>query len=169
MTRDERMNPERCRNKIQRDHLRYIEEDGVSILNVAPLLGDQDDTRWGYTIGLWQQHSHPEVIIFGLGPGLCVQLLNRINKFLKDGRRFDGGTSADDVLAGYLCYFENILPANYGDWFAGDTWFYDGDDFSAVQMIWPTPGHVYPWQTEADDDLATVQPIISSLPKRAVS
>ena len=165
MTREQRMDSQRCHNETQRNHLRYIEEEGVSILSVAPLADSSDVTRWTYTIGFWQQYRHPEVIIFGLGPRLGASLLNHINEILKaGGRRFDGGTSADDILEGFKCYFEAIPADRYGEYLLGNSWFYGDNEFPAVQMIWPTPSQVYPWAAEADVCLSRDQPIISALP-----
>ncbi len=172
MTRDQRMDPKRCKNDLQRHHLRCIDEHGVSILGVSP--GPSDEATgpvWTYSIGLWQQYRHPEVLIIGLEQKHSGNILNWINRTIRDdGRRFDNGAAIDDVLSGdYVCYFQPIARENFGDWFAGARWFYDGNDqFAAVQMIWPSVENLYPWQPGASKSFREAQPIISSLPKSAL-
>ena len=166
------MAPTRCRNKFQADHLKFIEEEGVSILCVAPRTGDEDGgPSWTYSIGLWQQYQHPEVLIMGLDFEVSASLINWFNRSIRDeARRFNAGTSHDDVLNGdYVCYFEAIPQSSFCDWFAGASWFYDGDtEFEAVQMIWPDQNYLYPWQAAASESFKALQPIISSLPNRAL-
>jgi hypothetical protein len=41
--------------------------------------------------------------------------------------------------------------------------------FPAVQLLWPNTSGVYPWNSGADDYLRWVQPVLSSLPLRALT
>lgn len=62
MTRVERMDVARCNSEVQRNHIRFIDETGVSILSVGNR-ADQEGPAWTYSIGLWQQYSQPEILI----------------------------------------------------------------------------------------------------------
>jgi hypothetical protein len=168
MTPEERMSEARCQNDIQRNHLKFINEFGVSILHVME--GDDPHTsEWSYTIGLWHKYRHPEVIVVGLESGLSQILLNNLNFSIREeGRTFLDGAAPTDVLDGYVCYFKTVDPEQYGDWFAGDSWFYGGVEFPAVQLLWPNTSGVYPWDNAADNYLRWVQPVLSSLPLRAI-
>jgi hypothetical protein len=169
MTPEECMNEARCKNDIQRNHLKFIEESGVSIISVAEG-ADPSTPAWSYTIGLWHQYRHPEIIVIGLGSEISPILLNNLNFYIKDkGRTFLDGAAPTDVLDGYVCFFKTIDPEKYGDWFAGDHWFYGGVEFPAVQLLWPNTSGVYPWDNAADEHLRWVQPILSSLPLRAIN
>ena len=132
------MDPERCKNDAQRRYLRNIEEFGVSIVSVAPRAGDEG-LFWTYSIGLWQQYQHPEVIIVGLEHSVCSRIINDINAAIRDGlQRFEDGTSTPALLKGdYICYFQTIEPANHGDFLLANGWFYADESFPAVQLIWP--------------------------------
>jgi hypothetical protein len=169
MTPEERMNEARCQSDIQRNHLKSINEFGVSILHVM----EGDDPRtpgWSYTIGLWHRYRHPEVIVIGLESGLSQILLNNLNFSIREEERtFLDGAAPTDVLDGYVCFFKTINSEEYGDWFAGDHWFYGGLDFPAVQLLWPNTSGVYPWDNAADKYLRWVQPVLSSLPLRAIN
>ncbi len=171
MTREERMDMQRCKNETQRNHLRWIEEHGVSIISVASRVDDEaPGPPWTYSIGFWQQYSHPEVLIVGLDQSLSGSLINWMNRAIRDeGRRFEKGAAVDDVLDGdYVCHFQPIASEEFGDWFAADRWFYGGNDqFEAVQMIWPDLQRRYPWESAAPPRFRALQPFLGSLPKIA--
>jgi hypothetical protein len=40
-------------------------------------------------------------------------------------------------------------------------WFYGGDDFQCVQLVWPDAKGVFPWQPGADARLRDAQPDVS--------
>ena len=83
MTPEERMNPARCVNDFQRNHLKYIKETGVSIMHVAE--GQNPATpAWSYTVGLWHRYRHLEVSVIGLGSNLTQILLNNLNISIRD-------------------------------------------------------------------------------------
>lgn len=105
----------------------------------------------------------------GLQPSLTRILLDNLQfSITTEGRSFADGATATDVIDGYLCFFKTIPVANYGDYFAGNEWFYDGNDFPAVQMLWPNTSGVYPWDDAADEYLRWVQPILTELPIRSI-
>jgi hypothetical protein len=175
MTRRERMSPGRCKNGTQRGHLRYIEEFGVSIISVAPSgtvapTKGNHDTVWTYSIGFWQQYGHPEVIIIGLDGNTAGAGINELNRRIRDrGQRFESGAVVDDLLSGdFRCYFQAVEPAKYGDWLVGNSWFYGDESFPVVQMIWPDLKRAYPWQEGVDPAIRRLQPLLCSLPKRAM-
>src|ERR1700722_18329534 len=109
MTRDQRMNIERCKNDTQRGHIRNIEKWGVSIISVAPKTGD-DGPNWTYSIGFWQQYQHPEVIIIGLDGRTAGALINELNHRIRDSKQHfeDGALSEDLLTGGYTCYFQSV-------------------------------------------------------------
>ena len=163
------MDVARCKNETQRGHIRNIEMYGVSIISVSPDAGDTYQTIWTYSIGFWHQYKHPEVIIIGLDGELSGRIINMLNRLIRDkGRKFDGGTTAGDILEGYSCYFEKIEPGNFGEWLAGDDWLYADREYEAVQMIWPDLSGAFPWASTVDPEMRRMQPLISNLPKQAL-
>jgi hypothetical protein len=81
------MNPARCVNDFQRNHLKYIKETGVSIMHVAE--GQNPATpAWSYTVGLWHRYRHLEVIVIGLGSNLTQNFIEQSQYLsgMKDGR-----------------------------------------------------------------------------------
>jgi hypothetical protein len=164
MTPKERMDSSRCVNDIQKNHLKYIEEIGVSILHVGRG-SDPDTPGWSYTVGLWHKYQLPEVILIGLDYKLAQTILNNLHISIRDeNRTYADGTAAADILDGYVCFFKSVDRSSYGDWFAADRWFYDSTDFPAVQLLWPNTSNVYPWESDADNYFRWSQPVLSELP-----
>jgi hypothetical protein len=159
----------RCWNDTQRQELKAIVKDGCAVVKV--LEGDDPRTpEWAYTVGLQHSYEHPEVLIIGLENELTQVLLQNINCRIRDkSLSFRHGTVWNDVIAGYDCFFQQIDPDSYGEWFVANRWFYGGNDFEAVQMLWPSVGGVYPWQSAADSYLRWDQPVLTVLPQRFLS
>jgi hypothetical protein len=67
---------------------------------------------------------------------------------------------------GNRCYFQEIPKIKYQDYLGWDMWFYDGDEFDAVQMLWPSVDHIYSWEDKVDDFLRNAQEILTNLPAR---
>jgi hypothetical protein len=163
------MDLSRCKNDTQRGHIRNIEEFGVSILSVAPRMGDKGP-MWTYSIGFWQEYDHPEVILIGLNRSTAAGVINEMNRLIRDGvQSFRDETSSVDLLSGdYTCYFKTVEPGNYGDFVLGNNWFYGDESFPVVQLIWPDMDRTFPWNENADTDFVSCQPLLCSLPKRAL-
>jgi hypothetical protein len=125
---------------------------------------ERSDRGFCYSVGLWHSYGHPEVIIFGLKSALCGHVLNGINKSVANGDSFQPGSSSMDMLEGFRCYFEAFPKEQYRNHLGWARWFYDGEDFPAVQMLWPTTSGVYPWQKNAGEDFRELQPVFSKIP-----
>src|SRR5947209_249261 len=39
-------------------------------------------------------------------------------------------------------------------------WFYEGDDFPALQCVWPDKAHQYPWHPDASEPFRQRQPVL---------
>jgi hypothetical protein len=160
------MNRGRCWNDTQREELDAIATDGCVVVKV---LGSENPPlpEWAYTVGLGHSYGHPEVLMIGLHHELTQTLLHNIAYRIRNkGLSFRHGTATSDVIVGYECFFQRIDPANYGEWFAANSWFYGHDRFEAVQMLWPNGDGVYPWQNSANPHFKWLQPVLTAPPKR---
>ncbi len=93
-------------------------------------------------------------------------LLNHLNRLIGEGREFKDGQSYTDVIDTYRCYFQGLRKDQYKEYLGWDRWFYGGDDFEAVQMLWPSVDHVYPWDEKASEFLRNAQEILTKIPAR---
>jgi hypothetical protein len=164
MLPEDRVNLARPKSESDRKMIADVREHGVHVVHVFDPEGK--DPEFSYTLGLWHTYRHPEVLIFGLKRELRHTLLNNLKFAISNGRSFTDGLSANDALAGYICYFQELSKEYLHKYLGRDCWFYDGDDFSAVQMLWPTVDGVYPWDEGASEYLQQLQPVLTKFLRR---
>ena len=169
MTARERVDLSRCTNDTQREEVQAVLKDGFAIVKV---LGSDEPPlpQWAYTVGLWHSYQHPEVLIIGLDHEMTQILLGNVAIRIREkGLSFRDEAVWDDVIEGFDCFFKDIPCDVDVEWMIANCWFYDTNEFPAVQMLWPTVRGVYPWQNEADPFFRWNQPVLSSIPKRFYS
>jgi hypothetical protein len=164
MLPETRVSLDRAEDEHERKAIEDIREYGVHILHVFDDKGESPD--FSYTVGLWNTHGHPEILISGLKENLRHRLLNNLNFGIKQGRQYRDGQSCTDVIDGYRCYFQELPKRQYRKYLGWDRWFYDGDEFDAVQMLWPSVDHIYPWDEKASGTLKSSQEILTKIPVR---
>jgi len=164
MLPEDRIRLDRARDESEGKAIEDVRKFGVHILHVFDDEGKKPD--FSYTVGLWHTHGHPEVLISGLKQSLRHTLLNNLNKLIAEGRSFRDAASYTDLLEGYRCYFQNLPKEHYRAYLGWDIWFYGGPEFEAVQMLWPSVHHIYPWDRQADEFLRKSQEILTSIPAR---
>jgi hypothetical protein len=162
MTPEERVDLSRPEDEHEKKAIEDIRAYGMHWLDVFDR--DRGDRGFCYSVGLWHTHNHPEVIVFGLKSSLGGNVLNGINNDVGKGKSFQAGLSSLDILEGFRCYFETFPKEQYRDHLGWARWFYGGDDFPAVQMLWPTTLGIYPWETEASEEFKNLQPVFSRIP-----
>lgn len=162
MTPEQRIDLTRADDEPERRAIEDVTKFGIHILQVFN--EDLSTPCFSYTVGLWHTHRHPEVILFGLKDDLCRSVLNDLNREIGKGRSFAAGSSAEQVLEGFRVYFETVPSEQYREYLGWNRWFYGGDEFEAVQMIWPNTLGVFPWQKEASPYLRWIEPILTNIP-----
>lgn len=90
-----------------------------------------------YSVGLWEFHRAPELIVVGASHRHGTGLVTRYAELVKSGRRFDPGGPYLDFLPGAGVLLELVAPALYPSWFAQAFEFYPAGDFPALQLLWP--------------------------------
>lgn len=115
---------------------------------------------WAFSVGLYQSFRHPEVVTFGLGRAKMVQIVELIGQAVRAGRPFDAELNTGNLLDEYVCVLRPVERTWYARVLGFATWFYGGDDFPALQVIWPDKWRRYPWHTQFDSDLLGQQPLL---------
>jgi len=127
----------------ERNVLGHVERHGWSVTNIR----EQDGAPgWAFTIGLFENFGHPEVVIFGMDPQVRHSILNFIGKNVREGNPFAAGREHDWVLEGHSCWSRDVQNLWYKDLFGWAIWFYGDTEFPVVQCLWPAKDGTYPWQ-----------------------
>jgi Domain of unknown function (DUF4262) len=164
MLPEHRVALDRAADKHELKAIEDVRKHGVHVLHIFDSEGIAPD--FSYTVGLWHTHGHPEILISGLKQSLRHSLLNHLNRLIAAGSGFREGQSSTDVIEKYRCYFQAFRKDQYQAYLGWDLWFYGGNEFDAVQMLWPSVDNVYPWDEQASEYLKSAQEILTPIPLR---
>ena len=123
---------------------------------------DDEGPSFAYSIGLFRSFGHPEIIVFGLGLDLMHRMINLIGEEVRRGRRFADGESASGILEGYDVRFLHVAHRHYPEHFGYARWFYKGDDFPALQCLWPDKQGRFPSDADYSEPLRARQCLLVS-------
>jgi hypothetical protein len=122
---------------------------------------DDKGPGFAFTIGLFRRFEHPELIVFGLPADTMHLMLNAAGAAVRDGRVYGVGRDYDDILEGYNCTFRPVPRSQYDEYLGSARGYYDGDDFPALQLVWPDRDHRYPWAAPSEAWIRTAQPVLA--------
>jgi hypothetical protein len=123
---------------------------------------DQEGPGFGFTVGLFQCYGHAEIVVFGLPLELTHAVLNGIGEDVKGGASFAAAQEYDEILEGYRCVFLTVDRTWYHEFLGYARWFYRGNEFPALQCVWPDKAQNYPWDPEFNAAWKGKQPLLTS-------
>ena len=138
-----------------------VEKYGLSVMLVSE---DEECPKFGYSIGLYRNFNHPEIIVFGLSPDLMAWIINEIAQRIKNGERCEIGKEYEGLLEGYNCVFGEAPKDCYPEYFGYAMSFYKGVDFPALQLVWPDKENKWPWEIDFNHQWIWSQPLLERWP-----
>ena len=136
--------------------LRDVAESGCHIVGVR---ADDQGPAFAYSIGLYHNHDHPEILVFGLEEVLMQSLINGIRDEINRGRRYLAGSSYPGIIEGFECAFRPVHASHYHALLGYAEWFYPDANFPVLQCFWPDKQGLFPWQPDFNPALLDLQPI----------
>jgi len=146
-------------NPGQEKLLADVREYGCHILNVA---GD-GRSDFSYSVGLYANYGHPEIVILGLPSATAMGLINMVRDRAASGAPVEDGTMADGLARGYPVAFVSVEQEHFVDRFGFANWFYralPAGEFPVLQLVWPDRQGLFPWHAAFDPGLRPVQPVL---------
>jgi hypothetical protein len=123
---------------------------------------DGEAPAFAYTIGLYENLGHPEIIVFGLPLESMHGVLNQCGDMIRGGTRFCVGESVSGVLDGYDVRFRAVSSkASYAAYFGYGCHHYGDQLFPVLQLLWPDKQHRFPGDDGAADFLVKQQPLLA--------
>lgn len=139
-----------------------VERYGLHVINVA---ADDRGPGFAYSVGLFRTFAHPELILVGLPRQTMHDLLNGAADAIRAGARFGGGDVTDALLEGYDCTFRPVPDRLYRAYLGWAGWFYDGQPFPALQLVYPDRERRWPWDAGAAVGFVEQQPVLETAPE----
>ncbi len=134
---------------------------GWHVVAVAPRK-DENFLEFAFTVGLFQTHQHPELILFGLSMKSAHGVLSTAVQRIEQHLPFEDGQVRSDVLNKYNAAFLAVDPSFYSDYLGSAIGFYDTKDFPVLQLVWPDRNNHFPWEPECEPAFVRSQVILST-------
>ena len=137
---------------------------GCHIMNI---LADESGPGWSFSIGLYVNFGHPEVVVVGLKDATARTVINDICERIANGERFIAGGRSDQLIRGADVHFLEMALDHFPDYLGYACWFYSSlpEPFPAIQLVWPDRKGRFSWESGHDDSLERLQPLLGPLPQ----
>ena len=147
----------RCEGLDDEKLLADVREYGWHVLKIF----EKDETPgWAFSIGLHKNFNHPEIVVFGLSDRLMPSVINSIGEGVRSGKSFAVDGLYPDLIDTYSCTFKPVNRVWYYDFLGYANWFYKGQNYPALQCIWPDKNHYFPWEPEFNPNWVWAQPLL---------
>ncbi len=86
------------------------------------------------------------------------RLINDAGKRIREGNGYEESLRYDDLVEGYECEFRTVNPSHYDGLLNYGNWYYKGAPYPVLQLIWPDPAGLFPWEDGFDEGFRKEQP-----------
>lgn len=128
--------------------------------HIAIVPGDGYSPAFAYTIGLYKTYGYPELICFGLNQDLLHSVLWSGKELLDKQPRPDQSIGYPNFIGDYDVRLLTVDKAWYKYYFGYGIWFNQGQDFPALQIVWPDKKGLFPWEEDFNPDWKTGQQLL---------
>jgi len=146
-------------DEAERDFTSKIREHGWFRTSV---LEEDDHPGFSYTTGLWLSCGQPELIIFGLKSETVHDVFWDMYRDAKSGIPLSTGQRNDEILGNAGAYVFPLAKRFYYNYLGWSRWFYGGDDFPCLQIVWPDRSGTFPWESGFDQSFSSSQPDLTN-------
>ena len=138
--------------------IKNVIECGCHIVAVEKEVGHPE---FAYSIGLYLNYLHPEVIVVEMGHAVAGRAINRIVSHLKAGGDLKTGTPYDEFHDTAPLMFRELAMADHTEELGFAIWFYcsrsRGLRFPVYQAMWPDRSGRFPSDAECDPRVVRAQ------------
>lgn len=118
---------------------------------------------YAFSLGLYANYGHPEIIVFGLSPHVAQQLLNIIAAGVVGAKsEYETFKPYENIARGTRIAFIPVAKKFISEYFGYGRWFYQSTqgEFPALQMVWPDRQGRLPWEESYDAAFSEIQPLL---------
>ena len=119
---------------------------------------DEEGPGFSYTTGFWVHHQAPEIIVFSLKPDIAHAVLWDIYRDVSAGASLQVGQRLSNVFANIEAVLLPVSKRFSREHLGWDRWFYAGDDWPCVQLVWPDSNGAFPWEPSYEERFLNSQP-----------
>jgi hypothetical protein len=134
-------------------------EPGWKVMGIS---AGKEGPGFAYTIGLYHNYKHPEIILFGLPIETALTLLNDVGDRVKGGEVIQPNVTYTDLVQKYPVMFKPISNNDSDtreDLLGIAVRFYGHVNFPVLQFIWTDPKGKFPWESDCEMKTKLCQPL----------
>jgi hypothetical protein len=113
---------------------------------------------FSYSTGFWASAQMPEVIIFSSKNEIVHDLFWDIFREGKSRVKYPVSVRTNQVFENLPAYLFPVAKKHYHEHLGWSRWFYGGDDFPCLQIVWPDREGIFPWEQGFDEKFRADQP-----------
>ncbi|MET1076381.1 MAG: DUF4262 domain-containing protein [Pseudomonas sp.] len=126
-----------------------IDKYGYMVMKVAPY-PEIHNIHFAYSIGLWENFGHPEIVVFAFGDSLSHAIVHAISKFVSKGGRVEIDTPLHGIAPSpYI--FKEVSKENFEE-YLGFACLRYSSDFKCYQCFYPDRNGFFPWDSQYVDE-----------------
>ncbi|WP_216328551.1 DUF4262 domain-containing protein [Deinococcus aestuarii] len=147
-------------NDFDRRLIDGIRTHGWYVLKVP---ADEEGPSFAFTVGLWANYGHPEIIMVGLDLDLMHLVLNIAGDEVKTGhQRFEDGRQYRNSWRATIALLSESRRSISKEYLGTAMWLYRQQPFAALQCVWPDKQGLYPWQNGFNPEWRDLQPVLNT-------
>ena len=117
---------------------------------------------FSYTTGIWTSLKFPELITFSLKRENAHGIFWEVFNAVKAGTEIAVGKPIPEMLVNGDITLLPVDTSQFEAYLGWSRWFYGGDNFRCLQLVWPDRSGRFPWQIDFDIEFADQQPDLTS-------
>jgi hypothetical protein len=140
---------------------RNVRKHGCHIVGIP---GDEEGPGYAFSVGLFANYCHAELIVFGLDPDDQAGVINDVRDRAAAGRTYAAGDVCDDLLVDRRACFVEVPLQAYQDYLGTAIWFYAKSPrpFPCLQIVWADREGRFPWEVGCEERVKRCQPVLRS-------
>lgn len=125
------------------------------------VFAEDNNPGFSYTTGFCVNAQRPELLTFSIKDATAHDIFWELFRDAKSGASLPVGEPLDNVFGNGLAFAFPIAKRFYRGHLGWNNWFYGGDNYQCLQIVWPDRDQLFPWQTGFDERFAGLQPDLS--------
>ena len=120
-------------------------------------LDEDDKPGFCFTTGFEVSIGHPEIIAFKIDKQTANEIFWVLYRCAENGKPVPLAVRTGGILPNDDAYVFPVARRHYANYLGWGRWFYRGDDFECLQVVWPDEAGVFPWEDGFDSKFVNAQ------------
>lgn len=120
-------------------------------------LDEDDKPGFSFTTGFQATIGHPEILVFKVDKTVANKYFSLLYRCAQNGKPVPRAVRTVGMLPNDDAFVFPVAKRHYANYLGWSRWFYRGDDFDCLQVVWPDEAGVFPWEDGFDCKYANAQ------------